>query len=100
MLMGCQAAWGQLVLRLCPRVSGGREVLSTGRSLACESETWRLQVKVLKAQVHSSTQSTKPLAFEGKTDFYLKNKLEFLGEKRRAVWDPTQRRVKDRSSTS
>lgn len=62
--------------------------------LVWEAQSCRLQVRVFKAQVHSSTHSTKPLAFYGKTDFYLKNKLALPGEKERAFCDPIQRWAK------
>lgn len=51
----------------------------------------RLQMNILNARVPSSTRSTKPFAFYEKTDFYLKNKLELLGEGGGAVFDPVWR---------
>lgn len=54
------------------------------------AQTWRRKANVFKVRVPSPTCSEKPSAFYGKTDFYLKNKPESLGE-RGAVSAPARR---------
>lgn len=54
------------------------------------AQTWRCKANVFKVRVSSPTCSAKPSAFYGKTDFYLKNKPESLGE-RGAVSAPARR---------
>lgn len=59
----------------CPRpclfcgASRGRAIFSPGKPLACKLKTWRLQIKVLKAQVHSSHTAQNLWRFMGKQTF-------------------------------